>query len=106
MIGHMNDHTDAIIKRTQDGQTWYVVATALGMMEAEIIAGSLRTAGIPVYLFREAAGAVPIPLSYGLGGVEVAVPEAYYEEALALLEPDDKEPPDLLPPGLNLTDEA
>lgn len=85
-------------RRGPDRKLWYVVAHAVDMTSASIPAGLLRSAGIPVFLFREAAGQSAIPLSVGLlGGVDVAVPEAFYDEALALLEGDD-EPPDERPP--------
>lgn len=77
------------IRRSLDNRPWYVVATAPGEAVAAIIAGRLKTAGIPVWIYRESAGAA-IGLSVGpLGTVEVLVPEDYYEEALALLEADD-----------------
>ena len=85
-------------RRGPDQRIWYVVAHAVDMTSAAIPAGLLRSANIPVFLFREAAGQSAIPLSVGLlGGVDVAVPEAFYDEALALLEAD-AEPPDELPP--------
>ena len=75
------------------------------MATAEIPAGLLRTASIPVFLFREAAGSSAIPLSYGLlGGVDVAVPEAYYAEASALLD-DDRLSGPLLDDGEDGTDD-
>jgi len=62
------------------------VARAPDLTAAAIPAGLLRSAGIPVFLLREAAGSA-IPLTVGrLGGVEVIVPEAYYLEARALLD--------------------
>ncbi|MBN1202114.1 MAG: DUF2007 domain-containing protein [Anaerolineae bacterium] len=97
------DQTDIVKRRGPDAKVWYVVAYAMGMAEAEISAGLLRSAGIPVFLFREAVGSA-IPVSYGLmGGVEVAVPEAYYAEAMTLLEEenDSDEPPDRLLPGMD-----
>lgn len=84
-------------RRGPDRKLWVVVAKAYDMASAEIPAGLLRSAEIPVYLFREAASSV-IPVGFGmLGGVEVAVPEAYYAEAMALLE-SDEEARDALPP--------
>jgi hypothetical protein len=72
-----------------DRQTWYIVAHAGDLAVAEIPAGLLRGANIPVVLLREAAGSSAIPLTVGLlGGVDIAVPEAYYEEAKALLDLD------------------
>lgn len=81
------DENTALTRRGPDNQAWYVVAHAADIASAEAVAGLLRSARIPVFLFREAAGTSAIPLSYGLlGGVDVAVPEIYYAEALALLE--------------------
>ena len=95
----MDEHEDRqIIKRRgPDDRVWYVVAEAQGMTEAEIVGGLLRTAGIPVYFFREALGTA-LPVSVGLvGGVQVAVPEQYYDEAMALLESDEDNEDTLLP---------
>lgn len=87
---HNHEHDHPLTRRGPDNAQWYVVAHAVGMTQAEIPAGLLRTAGIPVYLFREALGSSAIPVSFGkLGGVQIAVPEAFYAEALALLEGDD-----------------
>jgi hypothetical protein len=92
----MNEQ-NALTKRGPDDRLWYIVAQAGGMADAEITAGLLRSARIPVYLFREAINSA-LPLTVGLfGGVEIAVPEAYYAEALALL--DAGETLDELPPG-------
>jgi len=83
MISPMNNQ---LIRH--NGQLWYIVAHAAGMVEAEIVAGLLRSAAIPVFLLRE-SGSVALPLTFGLlGGVDIAVPEAYYVEAMALLEDD------------------
>lgn len=100
--GHMNDNqndTHIIKRRGPDQKLWYVVAHASDMTTASIPAGLLRSAEIPVYLFREAVGSA-IPVTVGkMGGVDVAVPEAYYAEAMALLESDaDDLPGDLLAP--------
>ena len=101
MIWRMDDNTNAIVKRSgPDRKTWYVVVHAVDMTTAEIPAGLLRSASIPVFLFREAAGSSAIPVSVGLlGGVDVAVPEAYYAEAMALLERGGDEILDELLPG-------
>ncbi len=88
----MNDNTNAIIKKGPDRQDWYVVAHATNLTVAEIPAGLLRSAGIPVYLFREAIGSSALPLTVGaLAGVDIAVPEAYYREAKALLDEEDSD---------------
>jgi hypothetical protein len=101
MIWRMDENTNAVMKRRgPDRKTWYVVAHAVDMTTAEIPAGLLRSAGIPVYLFREAAGSSAIPVSVGLlGGVDVAVPEAYFAEAMALLDEGSDDFLDELPPG-------
>ena len=98
---------NAIIKRRgPDRKLWYVVAHAADMATAEIPAGLLRHAGIPVYLFREAVGSSAIPLTVGLlGGVDVAVPEEHYDEAAALLESDASDHWNQLPPELEAGDE-
>ncbi|MEP0763594.1 MAG: DUF2007 domain-containing protein [Chloroflexota bacterium] len=102
----MDDNPQALIKRRgPDQHTWYVVARTADLAAAAIPAGLLRSAAIPVFLFHEALGTSAIPLSVGLlGGVDVAVPEAYYLEARALLdeaagfldelEPGDEDAPD------------
>jgi len=101
MIWIMDENEHAIVKKTgPDRKTWYVVAYAPDMVVAEIPAGLLRSAGIPVFLFREAAGSSAIPLTVGLlAGVEIAVPEAYYEEAIALLDEEEDDGLSELPPG-------
>ncbi|NLX08425.1 MAG: DUF2007 domain-containing protein [Chloroflexi bacterium] len=95
----MSDNPNAITRRGPDNQVWYIVVEAPGMAAAEITAGLLRSANIPVFVFREAGGG-PIALSVGLlGSVQIGVPEAYYEEALALLESEfplnDELPPEI-----------
>ena len=102
MICVMNDK-NALIKRGPQGTSWYVVAHAAAMTGAAIPAGLLRSAGIPVYLFREAINSV-LPLMT-FGGVDIAVPEAYYAEALALLDVDQDGPLDELPPEAGDLDE-
>jgi hypothetical protein len=98
MISHMNEQ-NALTRRGPDDRIWYVVAHATDLTNAEIVAGLLRSAAIPVFLFREAAGSSAIPVSVGLlGGVDIAVPEAYYAEAMALLDADAGWT-DELPPG-------
>jgi hypothetical protein len=85
--------------RGPDRKTWYIVAHATDLTAAEIPAGLLRSANIPVLLIREAAGSSAIPITVGLlGGVDIAVPEAYYEEAHALLDPEGGAFHEELPP--------
>ncbi len=99
MSENQNDQRNIIKRRGPDQKLWYVVAHASDMTTAAIPAGLLRSAGIPVYLFREAVGSA-IPVTVGkMGGVDVAVPEAYYAEAMSLLESDvDDQTDDLLAP--------
>ncbi|MBN1681820.1 MAG: DUF2007 domain-containing protein [Anaerolineae bacterium] len=102
----MDDHTNALTVRGPDQTPWYVVDHAPGITAAEIVAGRLRTANIPVFLSREAAANSAIPLSVGLlGGVDVAVPEAFYAEALLLLEGDETDLDELPPPTIDGPDE-
>lgn len=89
----MDDNIPIIKRRGPDNRTWYVVAEAMGSADAEIAGGLLRSAGIPVYFFREALGTA-LPLTVGLvGGVQVAVPEAFYADAMALLQGEQGELP-------------
>ena len=93
-----DDDAREIIRRSPDQRVWIVVAHAFALSDAEIPAGLLRSAGIPVYLDREAASAA---LGGIFGGVKIAVPEEFYAEAEALLrvEPDDFEMYDALEDG-------
>lgn len=94
----MDKSENPIIKKGPHDQDWYVVAEAVDLTSAEIPAGLLRSAEIPVYLFREAISSSALPLSIGpLSGVQVAVPAAYYLEAKTLLEMDDAAWDELLP---------
>lgn len=74
-------------KHAAQSPTWMVVANTNGVAQAEIIAGRLKSVGIPAIIHREAVGAA-LGLTIGLGQAVVAVPEAYYEPALAVLTPD------------------
>lgn len=87
MIVSMNGHPASVeTRRTLDGQTWYIVAQVPGLIVAEIVAESLHSAGIPVRVFREAAGTA-LPVSVGLlGSVKVGVPGDRYEDAVRLLD--------------------
>lgn len=68
------------------GEQWYVVATVNGDELAALVASQLKSAGIPTLVYREAAGRA-LGLTMGLlGASDVLVPEAYYEDALTLLE--------------------
>ncbi len=72
-----------------DERNWFVVATASGEAEASIYVGLLKSAGIPVWVYRESAGAA-IGLGVGiLGTVFIMTPEEFHEDALALLEGEE-----------------
>ncbi|NDJ86082.1 MAG: DUF2007 domain-containing protein [Chloroflexi bacterium] len=85
-------------RRGSEEQEWVVVAYATGQVEAEIIAGRLRTADIPVYIHQESVGRV-LGLSMGsLGMITVLVPARHEDEALSLL---DEPTLDDLPPQVD-----
>ena len=71
---------------------WHVVATTVGLTEAQIIAGRLDSLGIPNVIHRESAAAA-LGLQIGpLGQAQVLVPESHYELTMATLYPDDSLP--------------
>ena len=79
-------------KRTSPGGQieikWKVVAETPGLTPATIIAGRLKSEGIPVRAWQEGAGQA-LGLTVGLLGTGyVAVPEEYEEQALDLLDSD------------------
>lgn len=85
--------------RRQDQGDWTVVAYAMGIEEAEIIAGLLRSFEIPVFIKQEAAGRA-FGLSFGvLGAIRLLVPARFEQAALALLEDDNDDPSTLLDEG-------
>lgn len=74
-----------MLRRKDDGD-WVVVAEVMGMIEAEIIAGRLRTADIPCYLHQASIGAA-LGISAGpLGFIKVLVPSQFEADAFALLD--------------------
>jgi hypothetical protein len=71
---------------------WHVVATTMGMTEAQIIAGRLDSLGIPNVIHRESAAAA-LGLQIGpMGQAQVLVPESHYEFTMAALYPDETLP--------------
>lgn len=66
-------------------ETWNVVYTASGMMQAKIITGRLETEGIPTRLKYEAAGTIYAITIDGLGEVKILVPAEDLERAGAVL---------------------
>lgn len=64
---------------------WVPVATAMGEIEANVVAGRLNSEGIPTRIRQESAGAA-LGLSVGLGQILVLVPEPMAERALRILD--------------------
>ncbi len=84
--------------RRRSNEEWTVVAETNGIVEAEIIAGLLRTADIPYYIQQESVGRV-IGISLGaIGRVSVLVPTKFEAVAMALL---DEPTMDDFPPQLD-----
>ncbi|WP_420641368.1 putative signal transducing protein [Candidatus Leptofilum sp.] len=70
---------------------WEVVARMPGITPATIVAGRLKTEGIPVRVWQEGAGQA-LGLTVGLLGTGyVAVPEEFADRALEILE-DEQDP--------------
>ena len=68
---------------------WKLVASAAGLTTAMVIAGRLKSEGIPVHAWQEGAGQA-IGLTVGiLGTAHVAVPEEYADQARRILEDVD-----------------
>lgn len=74
------------LKRRNQQESWYVVAQTYGRTEAEIIAGVLKTAGIPFYIQQESIGHVFGIVHGMMGQVNVLVPQRFADEAIALLD--------------------
>jgi hypothetical protein len=69
------------------GINWIVVATTSGVTEAAMIAGRLKSLGIPAIVQNEPISAV-LGLSVGrFGEARVAVPEDFFDRAIDILEP-------------------
>ena len=85
----MTPKASLMTRRGPDGEQWYVVAVAHGELQGAIVAGRLKSAGFPVWVYRESVSTA-IPLTVGeLGAVYLLTPEKYYEDALDLLDADD-----------------
>jgi hypothetical protein len=89
LAGWMSEGEDAQEDEATGGDdepvNWVPVATALGAIEAHLIAGRLNNEGIPTRISQEAAGAA-LGLTVGLGQIRVLVPESLAERALRILE--------------------
>jgi hypothetical protein len=71
---------------------WVSVATAVGTINAVIIAGRLQSYDIPTRVTQEAAGVHAIAVTVGLlGTARVWVPEEYQEQAEEILATDADE---------------
>ncbi len=68
-----------------DDEHWEVIATASGMVKANIIRGRLESQGIETCLRYEAAGSIYGITIDGLGEVRILVPSADSERARELL---------------------
>jgi hypothetical protein len=68
-----------------DEARWEVIATASGMMQANIIRGRLESQGIATRLRYEAAGSIYAITIDGLGEVRILVLSAEWERARELL---------------------
>jgi hypothetical protein len=64
---------------------WEEVATTSGIMQAQILAGRLQSEGIPARAWQESVGQTTGLVVGPLGMGHVLVPEAYVEQALAIL---------------------
>jgi hypothetical protein len=64
---------------------WEVVATAAGMVQANLITGRLASDGIRTRLHYEAAGTIYAITVDGLGEVKILVPVPDWERAKELL---------------------
>jgi hypothetical protein len=82
-------------------QNWILVDEVLGSLNANLVAGLLRSYNIPVYIDTDLTssiflGDLSIP-------ARVFVPEAYYEQAVRLLDDDeDDDLPALDEPAIKL----
>lgn len=83
---------------TPPQQDWIQVASAMGELEAEVIAGLLRSSDIPVYM--ESTNIMPAIFGQAGAMKRIYVPEKYYDFALDLL--DDSDLPALDEPGIQL----
>ena len=72
------------MQEPDDGQ-WEVIATASGMVQANIIRGRLESQGVATRLRYEAAGSIYAITIDGLGAVRILVPLADGERARELL---------------------
>lgn len=93
----------AQVPTSKPHDTWIMVDAVIGTLQADIVAGLLRSHGIPVYIDLDNAGSLFPSSAFGslIGKASIFVPESYYEMALALLA-EENEPPALDEPGIKL----
>ncbi|MBN2517024.1 MAG: DUF2007 domain-containing protein [Deltaproteobacteria bacterium] len=68
-----------------EDETWEVVCSASGMINANILVGKLETEGIPTKLKYEAVGTIYAITVDGLGEVKIMVPTENLEKARTIL---------------------
>lgn len=94
-LGGMSDDSDK--SQTKSAETtpagnqsvqWEVVAQTMGLLPAQIIAGRLKSEGIPVRAWQEAAGQIHGLTVGPMGTGYVLVPEEFVDQALDILEED------------------
>lgn len=86
------------LRRASDGD-WVVVAYAADRLEAEIVAGLLRSFEVPVFIQQEAMGRI-FGLTLGaLGMIKILVPAQFEAVAFTLLDDEEADPNTLLDDG-------
>lgn len=90
-------------RRQPPQKSWSVVADCTSSFEAEVIAGLLRTAEIPVFIQQDGA-ARAMGITIGIGAIRVLVPTPYEAEAVALLA-EDETPPLIDEPAIQFPDD-
>lgn len=80
------------LRQKTDGD-WVVVAYAADRLEAEIVAGLLRSFKVPVFIQQEAMGRI-FGLTLGaLGMIKILVPAQFEAVAFTLLDEDSEPDP-------------
>lgn len=88
-LSYDNDKDNETTPGGQKEVRWETVARTMGLMQATIIAGRLQAEGIPARAWQEAAGQALGLLVGVLGTGYVAVPDIYFEQAMAILEEEE-----------------
>lgn len=83
-----------IVKKSRRRDDLVCVATTAGQMQAQVLKTKLEAAGIPVLLEYESAGLVLGLTIDGLGEVRVLVAEAFEQDALMVIQPDEEQLPE------------